>query len=70
MTSDRREKPLSFVRDGVGGMAPHGPVYHWRAGWYFCRGECHVVHVWNIEKGVDLEIPDGEWASIVASMGT
>lgn len=67
-TPRERQKVLSVVRDGVGGMYPAGPVFHWRAGWYFCRGEMNVVHVWNIDKKVDLEIPDGEWASIVAAL--
>lgn len=39
-------RPLTVVREGVGGIVPHGPVFHWRAGWYFCRGECLDVHIY------------------------
>lgn len=67
-TAMAKEKPLTVVNEGIDGVVPHGPVFHWRAGWYFCRGERHVVHVWNTENGVDLEIPDTEWASITASL--
>jgi hypothetical protein len=63
-------RPLAGIREGVGGIVPHGPVFHWRDGWCFCRGENLIVHVWNRDKNVDLEIPAGEWASIVNALET
>ena len=38
--------------------------FHWRDGWMFAREDTYV-HVWNVERGVDLRIPLREWASIV-----
>lgn len=58
----------AVVREAVGGMYPQGCTYHWRDGWYFCRGECLVVHVWNYEKKIELEIPANEWDSIVETL--
>jgi len=60
----RQEPENTKVRDGVGDIVPHGPVYHWRNGWYFCRGECNVVHIWNVERGIELEMTESEWDSL------
>ena len=59
------EVPLAKVRDAItDNLYPQGPVFHWRDGWYFCRGEGLVVHIWNVERSIDLTIPDNEWKSI------
>lgn len=57
--------PLERVHEAVGdNLVPQGPTFHWRNGWMFARGEANDVHVWNIERGIDLIIPATEWASI------
>lgn len=48
--------------DGIKRMAPQGPVFHWKDGWMFCRGEANAVHIWC--KGIELKIPAAEWDSI------
>lgn len=60
---------LIRVNDGVSGnIVPQGPTFHWRDGWMFARGEGLCIHVWNIERGIDLTIPRGEWDSIISEL--
>ena len=59
------EKAHEAVGDNV---CPQGPSFHWRNGWMFARGEANYIHVWNIERGIDLCISPDEWASIVKSL--
>lgn len=49
-------------------VLPGATTFHWRNGWQFARGEADNVHIWNIERGIDLCIPPNEWDSIVASV--
>jgi hypothetical protein len=60
--------PLEKVRAGVSGIVPQGPTFHWKDGWFFCRGEGLAVHIWNTEHGAELIIPRGEWDSIVGHL--
>ncbi len=58
--------PLAKVHEAVGdNIVPQGPTFHWRNGWMFARGEANDVHVWNIDRGIDLIIPSAEWVSII-----
>jgi hypothetical protein len=63
------EPTCTVVREGISGnMYPQGPTFHWRDGWYFCRGECMTVQIWNYQRRVELEIPANEWDSIVGHL--
>lgn len=63
------EPTCTIVQEAISNnMYPQGSVYHWRDGWYFCRGEGLCVHVWNDEHEVALQIPRDEWESIVNAL--
>ncbi len=60
---------MEKVHEGASGnICPQGPTFHWRNGWMFCRGEGLYVHIWNIERGIDLAMPPAEWDSLVKSL--
>jgi hypothetical protein len=62
-------KPPKKVHEAVGSnVVPQGASYHWRNGWMFARGEGSHVHIWNIERGIDLCIPPNEWESLTAAL--
>lgn len=68
-SGDCPRPPLKKVHEAVGdNLVPQGPTFHWRNGWMFARGEALDVHVWNIERGIDLIIPRSDWDSIVSAM--
>ena len=63
------EPACTIVLEGIGSnMYPQGPTFHWRDGWYFCRGEGLVVNIWNDGHDIHLEIPRDEWDSIVETL--
>lgn len=62
MTGANRCDPLQKAHEAVGdNLVPQGPTFHWRNGWMFARGERLDVHIWNVERGIDLVIPVHEW---------
>jgi hypothetical protein len=68
MVTGMEPKDNVVVREAISGnMYPQGSVFHWRNGWYFCRGEGMAVHIWNAGPAPipALTISDDEWDSIV-----